>query len=489
MASLTQRVIGRMAALLFLGGGAASILLPSPAGASHAGQVTVGVIGVAIGVAAWFAPWERWPRRATLVIAPPAFALFAAAVLLGSYNSSTNALYYMLVFVWIGVSHRRGTALMVAPIAAVAYLVPLVVTGRGDDGVTSVWEVILLSVLVGEGLSWMSTRLRRAEALDSFCVREMHALLRAAESLARERDPAHAPELVATLGRQLLRADATAVFLIEDRDHLIGAAGARWPEPVDGVVVDIDEHGPLAASLRSDKLSLVASDTLPAAVASNGAFRTMILLPFHGSSTVQGMFIGGFVADGPRLDGFAEHVARTFATQSALALERLHAVRTLVEDALRDELTGLGNRRASNRALAGLRASDAVAMLDLDGFKELNDTLGHAAGDDLLTRFAVVLGASLRDEDVAVRFGGDEFLMVFHDAGERAQAIVERLASRWREEASNVTFSAGIAVAGEDEPSLTVLARADQALYEAKRTGRDRVCSAPAALDDRAALA
>ena len=488
MASLTQRVIGRMAALLFLGGGVASILLPSPAGASHAGQIAVGVVGVAIGAAAWFAPWDRWPRRATLVIAPPAFALFAAAVLLGSYNASTNALYYMLVFVWIGVSHRRGTALMFAPIAAVAYLVPLVVTGRGDDGVTSVWEVILLSVLVGEGLSWMSMKLRRAEALDNSRVGEMQALLQAAESLARERDPAHAPELVATLGQQLLRADATAVFLIEDRDHLIGVADSRWPDPVGGTVVDIDERGPLAASLRSNELSVVAANTLPAAVSGGGTFRSLILLPLRGSASTQGLFIGGLVADTPRLDGFAEHAARTFATQSALAIERVQAVRTLVEDALRDELTGLGNRRASNRALAGLRPSDAVVMLDLDGFKDLNDTLGHAAGDDLLRRFAAVLSASLRDQDVAVRFGGDEFLMVFRGAGEQAQGIVERLASRWKEEASDVTFSAGIALAGEDEPSLTVLARADEALYDAKRAGRDRVSSAPAAFRERASL-
>jgi diguanylate cyclase (GGDEF)-like protein len=486
MASLTQRVIGRMAALLFLGGGAASILLPSPAGANHAGQIAVGVIGVAIGVASWFAPWDRWPRRTTLVIAPPAFALFAAAVLLGSYNASTNALYYMLVFVWIGVSHRRGTALMFAPIAAVAYLVPLMVTGRGDDGVTSVWEVILLSVLVGEGLSWMSTRLRRAEALDSSRVSEMQMLLQSAESLAREHDPAHAPELIAKLGQQLMRADSTAVFLMGDRDHLIGVADSRWPEPVGDVAVEIDEHGPLAASLRSNQLSLIAADDLPTALTGGGMFRSVILLPLHGSSSVEGMFIGGLAAGGSRLDGFAEQVAQTFATQAALTLERVRAVHTLVEDALRDELTGLGNRRASNRALAGLRPGDAVAMLDLDHFKELNDTMGHAAGDDLLRRFAIVLSASLRDEDVAVRFGGDEFLMVFRNAGERAQTIVERLARRWLEEASDVTFSAGLAVAGEDEPPLNVLGRADEALYDAKRTGRDRVSSAPAALQEEA---
>lgn len=116
MASLTQRVIGRMAAIFFLGGGLASILLPSPAGSSIVGQVIVGAIAFGIGVAAWFAPWDRWRWWSTLVVPPLAFALFASAVLLESYNRSTYAMYYLLVFVWIGVSHRRFISLAFAPL-------------------------------------------------------------------------------------------------------------------------------------------------------------------------------------------------------------------------------------------------------------------------------------------------------------------------------------------------------------------------------------
>jgi hypothetical protein len=192
MTSFTQRIIGRMTAILFFGGGLAVLLLPTPGHAHLAGQIATGVTAEVIGALAWFAPWQRWPRKITLVLVPLALGLLGCGVLLGNYNQSTNALYYMLVFVWIGISHKRGTALAFAPMVAAAYVLPLIATGRTTDGVTSVWEVVVLSVLVGEGLSWMSTRLRRAEALDSSRVWEMQMLLQAAEGLARERDPAHA---------------------------------------------------------------------------------------------------------------------------------------------------------------------------------------------------------------------------------------------------------------------------------------------------------
>ena len=234
-------------------------------------------------------------------------------------------------------------------------------------------------------------------------------------------------------------------------------------------------------------MSVLTVGELPASVGPTGAFHTEVLLPLRGSSGIEGLFAAGYAHGEPRLDAFAGHVARTFATQSALALERLQAVRSLLEDSLRDELTGLGNRRAANRAMSGLRPADAVVMIDLDYFKDLNDTKGHAAGDELLREFAGSVTASLRDGDVAVRLGGDEFLLILRGAGDHATAAVERLAGRWRDTASGITFSAGIAVRGERDEDL--VARADVALYTAKRDGRDRFASDEALEDRRATLA
>jgi diguanylate cyclase (GGDEF)-like protein len=486
MTSLTQHVIGRMTALLFMGAGLAAALSPSPAVSSHAGALTVGLCAFVLGAAAWFAPWNRWPRIATLVLMPPAFGLLASSVLLGSYNRSTYALYYLLVFVWIGVSHRRGIALALTPLAAAAYLVPMIVTGRSNEGLTSVWEVIGLSVLVGEGLAWMSTRLRRAEALDRSRVWEMQMLLQAAERLAGESDPARVPHLIASLGQQILRADATAVFLKEDRETLVGLAASQWPSDIDDRVIRIDDDERIANVLRAGEVGVSAAGERLSSVGPTGAgaFHTEVLLPLRGSSAVQGLFVAGYAHDEPQLDAFGEHLARMFATQSALALERRQAVRSLLEESLRDELTGLGNRRAANRAVSALQPSDAVVMIDLDHFKDLNDTQGHAAGDELLRAFATCASATLRDGDVAVRLGGDEFLLILHGAGDHAINTVERLAGRWRETSQGITFSAGIAKRREREDD--VVGRADAALYTAKHDGRDRIASEDTLVERRA---
>jgi diguanylate cyclase len=172
-----------------------------------------------------------------------------------------------------------------------------------------------------------------------------------------------------------------------------------------------------------------------------------------------------------------DHVARTFGTLAALTLERVQAVRSLLEESLRDELTGLGNRRAANRALDRLRPGDAVAIADLDHLKELNDTEGHAAGDELLRAFAEQLASSLREGDVASRLGGDEFLLVLRGVGDNAEAIVGRLAERWRSTSPMASFSAGVTVSSGEGDGDAALERADAALYAAKRAGRDRVVS------------
>jgi diguanylate cyclase (GGDEF)-like protein len=482
MASLTQRVIGRMAAILFLGSGVVSILLPGPPGSNHSVQVEVGLVAIAIGAAAWFAPWERWPLRATLVLVPLAFALLASSVLLNNFNPATNALYYLLVFVWIGVSHKRGTALMAAPIAVAAYVLPLMATGHTGDAVTSVWEVVVLGVLVGEGLSWMSTRLRRAEALDSSRMWEMQSLLQAAERLAREHDPRHTPQLVATLGQQLLRADGTAVFLLQEHGTLVPVATSRWSAPIDDIVLDTAESPALQWVLRSDAGAVLPPEALPVRVVGNDAYGSVLLLPLRGSTAVQGLFACGYARRGFGLEPFDEHASRTFATQAALAMERVQVEESLLEDSLQDELTALGNRRYANRVLARLQPGDAVAMIDLDRFKELNDSLGHAAGDDLLRDFAAELTRSLREGDAAARLGGDEFLLVLRGAGDHAGPTLRRLADRWRSTGASVTFSAGVAVFDGERPHHP-LEEADAALYRAKRAGRDRV--ATAAADDQ----
>ena len=165
----------------------------------------------------------------------------------------------------------------------------------------------------------------------------------------------------------------------------------------------------------------------------------------------------------------------------------------IVEASLTDPLTGLGNRRKMDQALAaelaragrdGSRLS--VVMADVDHFKRVNDEYGHPAGDQVLVRVGRLFRDRTRITDTAARFGGEEFVLLLVGAGlEQAVAKAEQLRTALELEpieplSRPVTASFGVAewAAGEDGASL--LARADAALYEAKRTGRNRVCTGPA---------
>jgi diguanylate cyclase (GGDEF)-like protein len=144
----------------------------------------------------------------------------------------------------------------------------------------------------------------------------------------------------------------------------------------------------------------------------------------------------------------------------------------LAESASTDLLTGLPNRRMLDRALGRLSANDIVIMLDLDFFKQVNDTLGHAGGDEVLRVFGRVLRGTVRGRDIVGRFGGEEFLVVLGPPGD-ADAFLRRLRADWQTERPiPVTFSAGIALSAGD-PDETV-SLADQALYQAKEAGRDQ---------------
>lgn len=156
-----------------------------------------------------------------------------------------------------------------------------------------------------------------------------------------------------------------------------------------------------------------------------------------------------------------------------------------------DALTGVANRRGFDARLAALGPGAALSMLmiDVDLFKNYNDSLGHQAGDKCLAAVARAMQEALyRREDTLFRYGGEEFAVILEDAAApQALAVAERIMKkihslRLPHPASSVapfvTVSIGVAVAGRDErcPRGELVARADQALYRAKAEGRDRVC-------------
>jgi diguanylate cyclase (GGDEF)-like protein len=187
-----------------------------------------------------------------------------------------------------------------------------------------------------------------------------------------------------------------------------------------------------------------------------------------------------------------QRLALAIAENLALALANVKLRETLQSQAIRDPLTGLYNRRyleeTMDRELHRARrqkTSLGVVLMDLDHFKDFNDTFGHAAGDALLSALGDLMKARVREEDIACRYGGEEFLLVMpgttlaatqHRADQLRRAV-KTLQVGWRDQLlESPTISLGVAVfPNHGATAQEVIAAADAALYRAKQAGRDRV--------------
>jgi diguanylate cyclase (GGDEF)-like protein len=189
---------------------------------------------------------------------------------------------------------------------------------------------------------------------------------------------------------------------------------------------------------------------------------------------------GGAEPVGQLLAAFRSAV-ETGGSRLVGALER----RALNDAAIRDPLTGLRNRRGLGEVMTSISvATGALVYMDLDEFKQLNDALGHPAGDAALVHVSRLLVQAVRDIDTVARIGGEEFAVWLPAATlERGRQVAERIRqaiawSEWKWQGEQRTIRASLGVAACPATSATkegLSAQADAALYQAKRTGRDRV--------------
>jgi len=164
--------------------------------------------------------------------------------------------------------------------------------------------------------------------------------------------------------------------------------------------------------------------------------------------------------------------------------------RRLEEMATTDGLTGVANRHVFDSIVEQVRRSAkrrhkkvSLVSIDIDHFKEVNDTYGHQAGDEILKAVANGIQEQIRESDTLCRWGGEEFLLLLDDctlqqAAERAESVrkfIKKQVIQIKGENVRVTLSCGVTECRVDEPLFEVVTRVDEALYRAKREGRDRV--------------
>ena len=215
---------------------------------------------------------------------------------------------------------------------------------------------------------------------------------------------------------------------------------------------------------------------------SNGA-GTLLVLPLRTADTRLGMLVLT-TREVRRLRTDEVELLELLSATIASCLTVADSVQALRRRAEADALTGLGHHASFHASLApARRAKDegrlAVLYIDVDHFKAVNDTAGHAAGDQLLLLLADCMRSALRDQDRLFRIGGDEFAVLARVAApDQAVRLAERLLSTVRQR-TGATLSIGVAVAEPEESDVTLLSRADAAVYAAKASGRCCVRLAP----------
>ena len=455
--ALNRVLCGRIAAIALV---VASLLLLGsylvvPGNRSDATVFVSCGVSIAVGIGAWWFPWGRFGRWTVLAVVPFAFLAVGMTWVFAARNAFNYPVTFVLIFALVGLALPRWTAVRLAPLLALAYLVPLFVT-HGDlstMGLSSAIFVVPVCILLGEAIAWGMHRFAVAEG----------EVAESAASIQRLFDEAPigisrcAPD-----GRIIEVNRAYAEIHGYRREDMVGMPIRDLIHPDDRQANR--EHFERLLSGEVDRFHMerrsIRADGGTAWVSLNGS----VVRDGQGSP----LFMIGQVED----------ITERHALREQLAL---HAVT--------DPLTGLPNRKLFMEHLdEALRAAEsngrhvALMFLDLDRFKLVNDGIGHDAGDRLLQRVGQRLQHALRPEDFLARFGGDEFTVLCEVDGEEDVAeIVGRLRTSMATPVTEadfeqfVTLSIGVALSTSDTMLPSALLRsADIAMYRAKRSGPGR---------------
>lgn len=445
---------------------------------------------------AFFLNWSRLP--ATLSVLVPLTYTASVLMLILSARSVTSGIGIVVLMpvMWTALYHRRWeSAVVVAAVVGVEVITSLTpIAIPTGDLVRRVVFWALLASLASVATHDLRARLRRHVSARDELLRQTLALEAAAEELTATLDPAYvvaravrlAAELVSppgTAGRraQYCRVEEGMVALVEQYDE----TGEKLTEPF-----PVDQHPHLSSVLQSGQALSVRFD----AQAAGPTVREIIDRLGISESVYVPVLIDGQV-DGVLAVSVrgAEVTPELFEQCKALghlvelALNNAVKAMRMHEQAATDSLTNLPNRRGFEAFIASRpgRRQFVIMVLDVDGLKQVNDSLGHRAGDNLLVHVAEVVRLTMRRGDVLARMGGDEFAAYLFeadvaDACRVAERMLEALISPLPER--NASASIGIAMGAPDDDAYAIFVAADAAMYRAKRAGGRRYEFAPSML-------
>jgi diguanylate cyclase (GGDEF)-like protein len=375
---------------------------------------------------------------------------------------------------------------------------PLMMRCPDDDGraLLVAWppstEGMLVSLVDATARYGALRQLRRSYSLADRTRTRLQLVIDAAIALSEAGTEQRLAEILADTAARAYGAEESAVFLLDDARRLHLAAGSN-PLGISDAAAAASGVGALHDVLlisgadQGDALAPELGQVMRAA-----GVESLLIAPLQHEGVSYGVLACFFLH--PRtFDEEAGPLADALAGQAAQTLVALRLQSRLEHAALHDETTGLPNRRLLEdrvlQQLVGETRSLAVLFLDLDGFKAVNDALGHAVGDEVLRETGRRLQAVVRDGDVVARYGGDEFVVVCGVlAAEEATEIAERLRGAiaapidFLPDGITLGVSIGVAVAPHEEGPTSldgIIRAADQAMYLAKNDGGNRIVARP----------
>ena len=283
------------------------------------------------------------------------------------------------------------------------------------------------------------------------------------------------------------------ILLVKEKDG--GFKPIAWNGIPDDALFSLDKNHPVIKWVTKNKVAPIAYSYSELPLSSTGLGQLNLIgsefIPLKTRGELIGILWLGAKLKGRSYSQDDKTNLVTVANNIASTIDNARLYKELQKQAIRDPLTGLFNRRylyeTFDRELARAKRENypiSIIMIDIDRFKEINDTYGHQVGDEALAALGDLLQHSTRQGDIACRYGGDEFLIIMpglhtKDAERRAEFLRERVKSipiDAGEESVFVTASIGIAFYPEHGDSLDQIMKAsDDALYKAKNAGRNRI--------------